>query len=200
MSAQPQASRACTPRDPVSARARRPVSAADRPLRVLPIPDTDPPPVSSLPPRHPLLGLDPGSPADYVQGTLAVDFQPESADDPFFAPQATSTQDLPDAADWSASMIRAILEGMDGTRPTDQLSRWLAPPVHERVTRRGKLSRQQRVRQRHAPLIRRVLVCYPTDGVAEVAAVVQHRGRVRAMALRLAGSDGRWVVCALELG
>ncbi|MFC6714722.1 Rv3235 family protein [Branchiibius cervicis] len=42
--------------------------------------------------------------------------------------------------------------------------------------------------------------CEPADGVAEVCLVVQHEGRVRAVAARLSGVDGRWLVTALQIG
>ena len=93
-----------------------------------------------------------------------------------------------------------MLEAMDGSRPAAQLTRWLAPDVHERVSRRGTLARQRREPHRHAPGVRALLTCQPADGVAEVSAVVLYRGRVRALALRLAGRDGRWQVTALEVG
>ena len=38
------------------------------------------------------------------------------------------------------------------------------------------------------------------DGVAEVSAVVHDRGRVRAIAMRLSGVDGRWLVTVLQIG
>jgi len=89
---------------------------------------------------------------------------------------------------------------MDGSRPAAQLTRWLAPDIHERVARRGTLARQRRQPRRHASAVRRMLACSPADGVVEISAVVAHDGRVRALALRLSGVDGRWLVTALEVG
>ena len=48
--------------------------------------------------------------------------------------------------------------------------------------------------------MRRVRVCEPADGVAEAAVVVHHGDRVRAVALRLVGQDGKWRVSALQVG
>jgi aerobic-type carbon monoxide dehydrogenase small subunit (CoxS/CutS family) len=48
--------------------------------------------------------------------------------------------------------------------------------------------------------VRTVRVCEPADGVAEACAVVIDGNRVRALALRLVGLDGRWRVEALQVG
>ncbi len=40
----------------------------------------------------------------------------------------------------------------------------------------------------------------PTDGVAEVAAVFRTAERVRAMAFRIQGIDGRWRITHLQIG
>ena len=48
--------------------------------------------------------------------------------------------------------------------------------------------------------VRAVLTCLPCNGVCEASAVVIDRGRVRALALRMEGLDGRWRVTALEIG
>ena len=50
------------------------------------------------------------------------------------------------------------------------------------------------------PVVGGVRVSEPDDGVAEVAAVVHRRHRVQAIALRLEGRDGRWVVTVLQCG
>ena len=43
-------------------------------------------------------------------------------------------------------------------------------------------------------------MCEPVNGVAEAAVVLQHGSRVRAVALRLEGQDGKWRVTALQIG
>lgn len=140
---------------------------------------------------------DPG--AGYVQGSLAVDFR-RDAHDSFFGPQATGTADLPPVEVWARKLIQATLEVCEGTRSADQLTRWLAPDVRERVARRGLLARRRARRPHRAPVVRALLTCLPADGVCEVSAVVHTAGRVRALALRMSGVDGRWLVTALELG
>lgn len=135
----------------------------------------------------------------YVQGALAVDLR-EDAYDSFFGPQATGTADLPDVGPWARRIIQAVLEVCEGTRSTDQLSRWLTPEIRERVGRRGQLARRRARRSARPPVVRTLRTCHPADGVCEVAAVVWTGGRTRALAVRLSGVDGRWLVTALELG
>lgn len=161
-------------------------------LRVLPIPDFEPP---ALPP-----GARPSSPDPrFIQDSLAVDFRPEEHDD-FFGPQSTSRAALPDPDAWARRLITAIVETMDGLRPPNQLNRWVSPDIRDRINRRGILARQRRQRPSGPPRVRALQVCEPVDGVAEVAAVIGHRARVRALALRMTGIDGRWLITALELG
>lgn len=135
----------------------------------------------------------------YVQGSLAVDLRGEAYDS-YFGPQATGTAALPDAEAWARRIITAVLEASDGTRSAGQLTRWLVPEVRERVARRGLLARRRGRRPHRPPRVRALLACHPADGVCEVSAVVQGEGRVRALALRMSGVDGRWLVTALELG
>lgn len=182
-------------------------------LRLTPAPRTEPPadgadwssagPPGSLAGHDDLAGDAAPVPEDhgerYVQGSLAVDLRHEAYDS-FFGPQATGTALLPEAEAWARRIMIAVLEACDGTRPADQLTRWLAPEVRERVTRRGQLARRRARRPHRPPRVRALLSCHPADGVCEVSAVVQSEGRVRALALRMSGVDGRWLVTALELG
>ena len=170
---------------------------APRVLRLSPARPTDP--VAVGPDWQDRPGDADASDSDYVQGSLAVDFRREAYDS-YFGPQATMTADLPEAQAWARRMILATLEACDGSRPAEQLGRWLAPEVHERVARRGQLARRRGGRRHPPPLVRALLVCHPHDGVCEISAVVRAQGRVRALALRMSGVDGRWLVTALELG
>lgn len=169
------------------------MSASPAVLRVAPAPLREPVPVG------PEWGSRSPRAARYVQGSLAVDFR-NSGDDTFFGPQSTSTADLPEAEPWARRMIQAVLETYEGTRSADQLVRWLSPEIRERAHRRGQLARRRGRRALRPPVIRTVLTCEPDDGVCEVSAVVVVDGRVRALALRMCGVDGRWLVTAWELG
>jgi len=67
-----------------------------------------------------------------------------------------------------------------------------------------KLPTSALARQEPAPVrravVRSVHTTEPVPGVVEASAVVVDRGRVRAVALRLEGLDGRWRATALEMG
>lgn len=179
-----------------AARAPRPEVPVTPPVLRL-APARWPEPASEGPDWH--SGVPGPAPEPYVQGSLAVDFRGETQDS-FFGPQATGTAALPDAELWARRLIQATLEVCEGTRSADQLTRWLAPDVRERVARRGLLARRRARRPQRGPLVRALLTCHPADGVCEVSAVVHTGGRVRALALRMSGVDGRWLVTALELG
>lgn len=176
-----------------------------RRLRVVPIPDHGPPAllVTDLVTLTRLSGSARLSrrrqPQEYVQGTLAVDFRGPD-DDPLFGPQATGTADLPEVRSFVATLTQALVETMGGARPPSQLRRWLSPAVHEVVSRRHTLALRRGGGPARRAVVRRVRVCEPADGVVEACAVVLDAGRVRAVALRLVGMDGRWVVTALQVG
>jgi hypothetical protein len=137
--------------------------------------------------------------AVYIQETLTVD-----DDDALPCPRPTGTQALPDPARWAGQVAHVLLEVITGQRPLHQLTKWVSSEVYAVAARRHAVAvrrlpghgRQVRPRVR----VLRVRVCEPADGVAEAAVVVLDGDRVRAMALRLVGQDGRWVVHTMELG
>ncbi|MFP5347666.1 MAG: Rv3235 family protein [Actinomycetes bacterium] len=49
-------------------------------------------------------------------------------------------------------------------------------------------------------MVKKVRVCEPADGVVEGCGVVVQGDRVRAVAVRLEGMDGRWRATAVEVG
>jgi hypothetical protein len=170
-----------------------------RPLRVLPIPPNRPPVFT-------------GSVRDllteqerprYIQDALAVDFA-NATDEQVFGRQPTARVDLPDPRDWAAHLAQAIVEVMAGSRSAPQVIRWTTSEVyaviarrHAVAARRAALSGQGR---RVRAVVMRVIVCEPADGVAEASAVVIDGTRVRALAMRMVGQDGRWRVEALQVG
>lgn len=139
----------------------------------------------------------------YVQDALAVDFEAAS-DAQVFGPQRTASADLPDPREWAARLGQAIIEVMTGVRPAPQVVRWTTPEVYAVVARRGALvarrSAQGRTTRRHRIQVVRVRVCEPADGVVEAAVVLRHGDRVRAVAMRMVGQDGKWRVSALQVG
>lgn len=137
------------------------------------------------------------------QQTLAVEF-PIPADDQWHAPQRTGSADLPDARAWAANIGQAIIEVVRGRRSPPQLIRWLTPDVYAQVAELALTTTRARRNGSVTPSpparVRRVILCEPVDGVAEASLVVCDGPRVRAIALRLVGLDGRWRVEALSLG
>lgn len=167
------------------------------PLRRLPVPATEPRPALRVVRDEPDEGV-PG------QGVLVFE-RAHAEDDPdaaFAARRPTSAGDLPDPARWVAQFVQVAVEVAAGFRPAGQLVRWTSDDVFQRLQRRNRLAGRPEMRTRaragHTQ-VRGVRVCLPRDGVVEASAVVWGRDRVRAVALRLEGWDGRWRVTALEL-
>lgn len=173
-----------------------------QPVRVLPAP-------RQTPPGIPLPTHDQGRverSADglpYVQDALAVDFAAAS-DDQIFGPQPTHARDLPDPQQWAAHIAQALVEVMHGSRPPSQVMRWTTPEVYAVVARRGSRAARQaasgRQTTRRRTRVTRVRICEPAPDVAEASVVLVDGARVRALAARLVGRDGRWVVEALQVG
>ncbi len=145
-----------------------------------------------------------GAPAPrFVQDPLAD--AAFSTDAQLFGPQPTSASDLPDPLAWVAHIAQALVEVMTGARSPAQVVRWTTPEVYEVVARRGALASRRAARgavgtgPTRPARVRRVRVCEPVDGVAEASVVVIDGHRVRAVALRLVGEDGRWRVAALQV-
>ena len=167
-------------------------------LSIRPIPDLSPPVIDA---RAAVFQ----DPSPFIQGTLAIDFSGDydPVQDPedrvYFGPQRTFSRDLPEPQAWVAHMAQALVEVMSGARPAPQVIRWTTPEVYSVVARRNAVSGRRTIVARRA-LVRRVRICEPVDGVVEACAVVVDNGRVRALAMRLVGVDGRWVVSELQVG
>lgn len=176
------------------------MTTAPAPLQVLPAPRHTPPGVPL--PTHAEGRAERGERVTpYVQDALAVDFA-SASDDQLFGPQVTRAADLPDPREWAAHIAQGLVEVMHGVRPPSQVMRWTTPEVYAVVARRGSRAGRRRTSSpaAHRTRVLRVRVCEPADDVAEVSVVLVDGGRVRALALRLAGRDHRWVVEALQIG
>lgn len=150
------------------------------------------------------------APTPYIQDALAVDFS-LATDEQLFGHQPTRRSDLPDPRGWAAHLGQAVVEVLGGTRSPVQLLRWTTPEVYAVLARRAA-SAQRRAAETAArgaargvgrsrpAVVRRVLVCEPCDGVAEATVVVVDGRRIRALALRLVGQDGRWRLTVLNVG
>lgn len=152
-------------------------------------------------------------PLDTVAGVVAVpltdepglDRQPELAldfhdRDAFFGPQPTASADLPSPRAWAQQVSQALVEVLGAHRPVSQLVRWTTTDVYARLARGSQAVGNRHARRGRRPVVRSVHVTEDRDGLAEVAAVVVVGERVRALAFRMVGRDGRWVIDDLVVG
>ncbi len=180
------------------------------PLRALPVP--------LAAPRAALTVIRdaPGSTVAPTQGTLAF-ATPAAAGvgsaplpgpvEEFVARRPTPEHLLPDPRHWAAQFVQAAVEVATGRRPVTQLVRWTSEDVRALLTRRAALSARRQASRPGAAAgpARRTVVSsarafQPCAGVVEASVVLADGDRVRAVALRMEGLDGRWRVTALEIG
>ncbi|MDQ2851924.1 MAG: Rv3235 family protein [Actinomycetota bacterium] len=180
------------------------VTSTLRPLRIRPACDVEP----GVLDEHELDRLyaqaasgadDARHPAQYVQSCLAVDFR-STEQDAHFGPQATLTSVLPEPRAWVGAITTAILESLAGRRAPTQFARCMTTEIYGVITRRHAVAQRRGAVAHHRSFVRKVAVCEPADGVIEASVVVHHEGRVRAIALRVSGVDGRWLITAFEMG
>lgn len=106
----------------------------------------------------------------------------------------TTTADLPPAKPSAVMLSRALVEVLSGRRLIGQLRIHCSPDIYDALTGRVPPSASA------LPHLVSVQICEPADGVAEISAVFLCADRVRALAFRLEGIDGRWRIIAMELG
>jgi hypothetical protein len=171
-------------------------------LRRLPVPVSEPYPSSGHPRPRP--DVPP------TQGALALAFSATDCGedgDRWARPQPTPSAGLPEPRATCAVLVQAVVEVLTGTRQPSQLVRWLSADVYTALQRRAGLTARMRqpapaptAEPFRRPVVSSVRLCHPADGVVEASAVVLDGGRVRAVAVRLEGLDGRWRATALEVG
>lgn len=87
----------------------------------------------------------------------------------------------------SARFMQALVEVLSGDRPLKQMAAWLAPDVYEQLG--SRLTAHARAPRRtgtvHGARIVSVHVAMVNHGAAEIAGRMVHRGRSRALAVRL---------------
>jgi len=105
----------------------------------------------------------------------------------------TTTADLPSAERSASVLARAVIEVLSGRRPLGQLRVHCAPDVYAGLADRPTFPSAA------LPHLISVRVCEPADGVAEVSVAYRRAERVRALAFRIQGVDGRWRMTALQL-
>jgi hypothetical protein len=158
-------------------------------LRVLPVPDSEPPPLG----RPPARAIECGR---HVQLRLVVDDHPRAASLPA---TPVGPDGRPDATEFAGRIAQAVLDVVAGHRPAHQVLRWLRPDVFDTVRRRASLATSGHAVSRR-PVVRSLRLCPVHPDAVEVAAVVVDGRRARAMAMRLDAVGSRWRVTALVLG
>lgn len=174
----------------------RTLAPALPPLRLLPVPVSEPPYDDELPPRTgpvaapigPLHALTP-PPLRLVPPARTYDEDEGLA--------RTPVSDLPPARPVAQALVQGLLEVLAGVRPVSQLQRSTSPElflqleqvVHSRPRAAGARPGTGAIRSLH--------VQERPEGVAEVCATVRRGPRMAAVALRLEGIRGRW--CCTEL-
>lgn len=121
-----------------------------------------------------------------------------------FAPQRTSTHELPDPEPLLRNLTVGVLEVLAGVREVDQLARWLTEDPYRKLVTRANLSARARSARglpakRPVHSILSIRHSSPADGVVEGVVIVRGPARTRAVALRLEGMDGRWRATSLGL-
>ena len=106
---------------------------------------------------------------------------------------------LPDAGEWSASLVVAVVQVLLAQRPIAQLNRWLADEVLAAVSRQQRHRRATPARTVIPVGLLSVRVQHPHPEAAEVAARVAVGGSTTAVALRLEALGDRWLCTAFEL-
>lgn len=122
----------------------------------------------------------------------------------YFAPQRSSTEQLPDPGALLRNLTIGVLEVLAGVREVDQLARWLDEDAFRALVIRANLTARARS-ARGVPAARpahRILSIHctsPADGVVEGVVISAGPARTRAIAIRLEGWDGRWRATSLAL-
>ena len=178
------------------------VSAAVPTLRVRPLVESRPPAVSWEPP--PIRTVPPDQPAlDLSEPLAVIPTPPRESGVRLTVTRAPWTArprpDLPDAGEWSVSLVLAVVEALLAQRPIAQLNRWLADDVLAAVSRQQRRRRSAPVRTVVRVGLHSVRVQHPHPEVAEVAARVAVGSSSTAVALRLEALGIRWLGTALEL-
>jgi hypothetical protein len=184
-----------------------PVSGAPRPLTVRPVRPVDPEsyfaPVVRLEPRVRARRLAEELPDGHAGTAPAA--SPVTEKD-----NAVRPDELRQVTATARSVAQAAMEVIGGTRPVQQLARWLEPDCYEKLVHRAALAKAGQERRRpgrdsdprlpRSAVVRSSRVCPVSEDAYEASLVIVETTRVRAVALRLEFRRGLWKVAALEIG
>lgn len=112
--------------------------------------------------------------------------------DPEFAPEPTSSSDLPEIKQLTQRFAHNLLEIWAGKRPVQQVQSMCHYRVFAELTRKsGSLKEVGR--------IRKLRVTEPLDGISESTVTVRFGDRLRVIAIRFEGLDQKWLCTSLTL-
>jgi hypothetical protein len=137
--------------------------------------------------------------------------EPRAGEDVGHAGRRLADPDASRISGIARSVAQGALEVLGGSRPLQQMARWLDPESYERLQLRANLVRcvgtAQGGHHAEAPastprhvVVRSARVCPVSAGVYEASVVAFDQKRVRAVALRIEQRRGTWRVTALEIG
>lgn len=155
-------------------------------------------PISSDPDEdflHPVLEIFKPEPVIHVAKKPHLYLVPSNFGEEFdaeFAPQPTSASDLPKIEPLILQFIYNAVEIWAGRRSPQQLQQFCHYTVFSEIQRMaGSLKEIGRVRKTR--------VTQPLDGVCEATVTVRFGDRLRVVAIRFEGLDGRWLCTCLTL-
>ncbi len=121
-----------------------------------------------------------------VPSTFGEEFDAE------FAPQPTSAATLPEITPLIHRFIHNVLEIWAGRRSSQQLQLMCHYNIYSQLQHAtGSLQEVGRVRK--------IRITEPLDGICEATVTVRFGDRLRVVAIRFEGLDGRWLCTCLTL-
>lgn len=109
-----------------------------------------------------------------------------------FAPKPTSACDLPDIRQLTFQFIHSVVEIWAGRRTASQVQAMCHHLIFADLQRKAG-------QQKLVGKIRKIKVTEPLDGISETTVTIRYGDRLRVVAIRFEGLDGRWLCTALTL-
>ena len=109
-----------------------------------------------------------------------------------FAPKPTSATDLPDIHELTFQFIHNVIEIWAGRRSASQVQALCHHLIFADLQRKSG-------EQKMIGKIRKIKVTQPLDGISESTVTIRYGDRLRVVAIRFEGLDGRWLCTALTL-
>jgi hypothetical protein len=112
--------------------------------------------------------------------------------DPEFAPKPTSSAELPDINELTFQFIHNVVEIWSGRRTASQVQAMCHHLIFADLQRKAG-------QQKMIGKVRKIKVTEPLDGICESTVTIRYGDRLRVVAIRFEGLDGRWLCTALTL-